>query len=343
MPQRLTVIGDKFLLPSIFEEALLGTVGRRVDLSLHALGWPDEETVAGTKQDELREYSGEPAAVIAAAAGAQGLIVHMAPVSAWVMDALPELRFVAVCRGGPVNVNLAEAKRRGIRVVRTPGRNADAVAEFTIAAILAVSRRMVAAHESLRSGQWLRGFYRYADAGPELSQMTVGLVGFAHIGRKVARLLQPFRCKVLFSDPFQELNEQDRQADVEKVTFEELLERSDVISLHARLTPETAGMINRDSIRRIKPGSFLVNTARGELVDQPALCAALRSGHIQGAVLDTFDPEPPAPDDPLLALPNVIVTPHVAGASRTSAYVSARMAAEEVRRWLDGEPPANGC
>jgi D-3-phosphoglycerate dehydrogenase / 2-oxoglutarate reductase len=343
MPQRLTVIGDKFLLPSIFGEILQGTVGRRVEVSLHALGWPDEETIAGGNESELREYSGEPAAVIAAAAGAQGLIVHMAPVSARVMDALPELRFVAVCRGGPVNVNLAEAKRRGIRVVRTPGRNADAVAEYTIGGIIALTRRMVAAHETVRGGEWLRGFYRYADAGPELSQMTVGLVGFAHIGRKVARLLQPFRCKILFSDPFQELTVRDRQAGVEKVTFEELLERADVISLHARLTPETAGMINGDSIRRMKPGSFLVNTARGELVDHSALCAALQSGQIRGAVLDTFDPEPPAPNDPLLALPNVIVTPHIAGASRTSAYVSARMAAEEVRRWLDGEPPANGC
>ncbi len=173
--------------------------------------------------------------------------------------------------------------------------------------------------------------------------MTVGVVGYGAVGSRVVRLLRAFGTRVLVADPYVQLSAEDRAAGVEHVGLEVLLGESDVVSLHARVTPETTGMMDEQALRAMRPGAVLVNTARGPLVDYPALHAALADGHLGGAMLDTFAVEPVPSDWPLLALPNVTLTPHIAGASVKTVTYAARQVAEDVRRYLRGEALVNLC
>ena len=173
--------------------------------------------------------------------------------------------------------------------------------------------------------------------------MTVGVIGYGAIGSRVVRLLKAFGCRLLVADPYVQLSVQDRNDGVAHVALEQLLEQADVITLHARVTAETTGFIGRAAFARMKKGAVLVNTARGPMVDYDALHDALASGQLGGAMLDTFAVEPVPPDWPLLRLPNVTLTPHIAGASVRTVTFAAEQAAEEVRRFLAGEPPLNPC
>jgi D-3-phosphoglycerate dehydrogenase len=185
--------------------------------------------------------------------------------------------------------------------------------------------------------------YRADRTGRELGEMTVGVIGYGAIGSRVVRLLKAFGCRLLVADPYVQLSVQDRNDGVEHVALEALLEQADVITLHARVTPETTGFIGRAAFARIKKGAVFVNTARGPMVDYDALYDALVSGQLGGAMLDTFAVEPVPPDWQLLRLPNVTLTPHIAGASVRTVTFAAEQAAEEVRRFLAGEPPLNPC
>jgi D-3-phosphoglycerate dehydrogenase / 2-oxoglutarate reductase len=253
------------------------------------------------------------------------------------------LKFVAVSRGGPVNIDMNAARAKGIYVVNTPGRNASAVAEFTIGAILAETRNITRGHEALRKGEYRGDLYRADITGRELSEMTVGLVGYGEVGRRVVKLLKAFGCRILVSDPYVQLSADDLRDGIIQTSFDNLVAEADVISLHARVTPETTRMIDENTMRRMKPDATLVNTARGPLVDYDALHTVLASGHLRGAMLETFAIEPVPPDWPLLQLPNVTLTPHIAGASVHTVKFAAGLAAEEVRRYLAGEPALNRC
>jgi D-3-phosphoglycerate dehydrogenase len=250
---------------------------------------------------------------------------------------------VAVSRGGPVNIDTKAARDAGVRVVNTPGRNASAVAEFTIGAILAETRLIRVGHEALRKGEWRGDLYRADRTGRELSEMTVGVVGYGNIGTKVVRLLRAFGTKVLVHDPYVQLSAEDRNAGVEHVSLDELLKRSDVVTLHPRVTDETKNMMNAETFAQMKPGAIFVNTARGPLCDYDALYENLVNGHLASAMLETFAVEPVPEDWPLLELPNVTLTPHIAGASVRTVTYAAEMAAEEVRRYIAGLPPVNPC
>jgi len=196
----------------------------------------------------------------------------------------------------------------------------------------------------LSQGHWRGDLYRADLCGDELCAMTVGLIGYGHVGRKIPRLLHPFGCQVLVYDPYVVLDETDRSAGVRQVTdLNTLLESSDIVSLHARVTPETTGLINADALARMRQGAYLINTARGPLLDYAALHTALSSGHLGGAALDTFALEPCSSHDPLLRLPNVTLTPHIAGASRQTVRCAATMVAEEVRRHVAGLEPLHPC
>ena len=171
--------------------------------------------------------------------------------------------------------------------------------------------------------------------------MTVGLIGYGHIGTRVVRLLKPFGCRILVSDPYVGLDPADAAVGVEQVDLDTLLHRSDVVSLHARVTAETTGLIGEREFGLMKDGVYFINTARGPLVDYDALYRALTSGKVRGAMLETFAIEPPPAGWPLLALDNVTLTPHIAGASLTTARRAAAMVAEEIRRFIRGEPFLN--
>ena len=341
MSKRLTILGDRFVLPSIIEDAVRAVAGDAFEITSHQMDWPDAATVSGLPGDAVREYSGTDAEVARAASGAEALVVHMAPITRKTIEALPDLKFIAVCRGGPSNVDAAAARERGIRLVKAPGRNGNAVAEFTVGSLIAATRSMFPGVNEVRQGEWSRAHYRHSQAGIELCDMTVGLVGYAHIGRKVSKLLQAFGTKVLFSDPFQTVTEEDRRAGVEQVSFDELMARADVVSLHARLTDGTRQIMNRDAFAKMKPGMVFINNARGELVDETALEGAMAAGIVAIAILDTFDPEPPHADNPLFKRANVFATPHIAGATKSSTKVVADIVADELKKWLEGAATAN--
>lgn len=347
MPRRISIIGDLFMLSSMFEEAILDRCKLfEVEIAKHDLQWPDqamEHGYAVEGMDGLKEYMGSADEVVALTGDAEILVTHLAPLSAGILDRLPNLKFVAVSRGGPVNIDMKAARQRGVLVVNTPGRNASAVAEFTIGAILAETRNITRGHDALRGGQWRGDLYRADLAGEELSEMTVGLIGYGEVGRRVVKLLKAFGCRILVSDPYVQLSADDLRDGVIQTSLERLLAESDVVSLHPRVTPETTRMINHDTLARMKKGAYFINTARGPLLDYPALLEALTSNHLRGAMLETFDVEPVPADSPFLKLPNVTLTPHIAGASVKTVRYAAGLAAEEVRRYLAGEPALNRC
>jgi D-3-phosphoglycerate dehydrogenase len=347
MPRKLAIIGDLFMLSSIFEEAIRDRCRLfEIDIRRHDFQWPDvpmEHGYAVQGMDGLKEYMGSADEVVEMTGDAEMLVTHLAPLSAAIMDRLPNLKFVAVSRGGPVNIDMKAARERGITVVNTPGRNASAVAEFTIGAILAETRNITKGHDALRKGDYRGDLYRADMAGRELSEMTVGLIGYGEVGRRVVKFLKVFGCRILVSDPYVQLSAEDLNDGVIQCSLDRLLQESDVVSLHPRVTAETAKMINAETLRRMKKDATLVNTARGPLLDYDALYAVMKDGHLRGAMLETFAIEPVPPDWPLLQLPNVTLTPHIAGASVKTVRYAAGLAAEEVRRYLAGEGPLNRC
>ena len=347
MKRKIAVIGDRFMLSSMFEDALRERCKLfELDVSTYDLPWPDEPMEHGYAvegMDGLKEYMGSANEVTTLTGDAEILVTQLAPLSASIMDQLPNLKFVAVSRGGPVNIDMKAARERGITVVNTPGRNASAVAEFTIGAILAETRNITKGHDALRKGEYRGDLYRADVTGRELHEMTVGLIGYGEVGRRVVKFLKVFGCRILVADPYVQLTAEDLRDGVVQTSFETVLAEADVISLHARVTPETTKMMNEDTLRKMKPDATLVNTARGPLLDYDALTRVMQEGHLRGAMLETFGIEPVPPDWPLLQLPNVTLTPHIAGASVHTVRYAAGLAAEEVRRYLAGEPAVNRC
>ena len=343
---QIAVIGDHFMKASAFTDALKRVPNLDSDVRTLELPWPDQPMKHGYVDGGLKglkEYLGEPDDIVRFVNGAEILINHLAPINGEILDRLPGLKLIAVSRGGPVNIDVAACKAHNVRLVNTPGRNSSAVAEFTICAILNETRLIRSGHESLRQGIWRGDLYRFDKIDSELSEMTIGLIGYGHIGTKVTKLLKPFGCRILVADPYVPLSAEDIAAGVEAVDLDTLLETSDVVSLHARVTEETNGFMAAKQFARMKEGAYFINTARGPMVNYDDLYQALKSKHLRGAMLETFWLEPVPPDAPLLKLDNVTLTPHIAGASRTTVRIAARMIAEEIRRYAAGEPPLNPC
>lgn len=346
MSRKIAIIGDRFMLPDVFKAEIEKACGTGLDIRTREDPWPDEPMEHGYAKaglDGLKEYFGDPDSVVDFIGDAEIFVTQLAPVSRGMLERMPDLKLIAVSRGGPVNIDMKAARDHGVTVVNTPGRNATAVAEFAIGAILAETRLIRAGHEALRRGEWRGDLYRADRTGRELNEMTVGVIGYGNIGTKVVKLLRAFGTKVLVADPYVQLSAEDRNAGVELVSLDTLLERSDVVTLHPRVTEETRHIIDAGALAKMKPDAILVNTARGPLVDYDALYEALRGGVIAGAMLETFAVEPVPADWPLLQLPNVTLTPHIAGASVRTVTFAAEQAAEEVRRYLAGLPPVNPC
>jgi D-3-phosphoglycerate dehydrogenase / 2-oxoglutarate reductase len=243
------------------------------------------------------------------------------------LTACPSVRMISIWGTGTDNVDLAACRRRGITVAHTPGVNANAVAEHTLALMLALTRRIPSLDRDVRNGQWPRGLL------VQLEGKTLGLFGLGAIGRRVATLAAPFGVHLLATTWGQD---EGRVAAVgaRHVPIEILLQEADIVSLHLRLSAETEAVINRARLALMKPSSFLVNTARGRLVDREALVDALRHGRLAGAALDVFHEEPIAASDPLLMLPNVVLTPHNAGMTQEVIDVGLLQTVENVRHFL---------
>ena len=257
------------------------------------------------------------------------------PVSSKVMDAMPNLRIVGVSRAGLENVNVAEATKRGILVFNVQGRNAHAVSDFAVGMMLAECRNIARAHFAIRNGEWRKTFSN-SEVIPELSGRTVGLVGFGYIGKLVAKKLSGFDVKLIVYDPFTSAEDIESLGGT-KVELDELLKKSDFVSLHARLTDKNKGMIGERELSLMKSTSYLINTGRAGLVDQKALAYALKEKKIMGAALDVFTTEPIDPDSEFLTLDNVTLTTHIAGTTADALQNSPYLLAEDIAKFLSGE------
>ncbi|MBB3036536.1 2-hydroxyacid dehydrogenase [Hoyosella altamirensis] len=307
MTVRILAAGDQFVRTDLLADALHQELGNDIDVSTLELQWPVEPF---GRIAEVDEASGSEEQMIEALQDVRICVTQMAPLTERILAACPDLELFAVGRGGPVNANIEAAARHGVTVTCAPGRNAVATSEHTVAMMMAAARRIPNTHSELMGGVWRGDYYQYDQVGVELEGSCVGLVGYGAIGKRVARILKGFGATVLVYDPYIRA---DAVTDVDElVGLDELLNRSQVVSLHARLTKDNAGMIGTKEIAAMPSGSIIVNCARGGLLDYDAVCDALESGHLFGAAFDVFPEEPIPVGSRLLATPGIVMTPHLA-------------------------------
>ncbi len=253
----------------------------------------------------------------------------------------PDLKLLGVCRGELDHVDLDSATEHGVLVVNAPGRNARAVAELTLGFILSLARRVPYLHDYVKSGRWQDPVEPYLSfQGSELEGSTLGLVGLGHAGRAVVRVARALGMEVLATDPY--AGALGQRLDGALLTaLDRLLERSQFLSLHAPRSEETVGLLGESQLGSMPTGAYLINTAFYEMVDEAALVKHLKSGHLAGAALDVHPAHPLPPTSPLLALDNVILTPHIGGATHQTVEHHSAMMVAAVRRYLAGQRPHN--
>lgn len=329
---KLVGIGDLFIPNGYIAEGFKPLTGLGVEV--HTVDWRLKDF------DELQninlavEHGGSeayepPEYIIEAVRDADIIITEFCTVTKKLIDACNNLKIIGVLRAGTENINTAYASERNILVYNTPGRNADAVADFTIGAMLCESRNIAKGHMGLKSGQWIR-IYPNSGNIPDLPGKTVGIIGLGEIGQKVAKRLVGFDVKLLGYDPFVK----NPPYGIKMVSLEQLMEESDFVTIHVRALKETENLVNSNLIAKMKPTAYFINTSRSSVADEKALYKALKEKRIAGAALDVFDVEPPGKDYPIVALDNVTLTPHMAGGSNDAFFNSPKkLAAEMIRLW----------
>jgi D-3-phosphoglycerate dehydrogenase len=236
------------------------------------------------------------------------IITQFTPIGKNLIDRATNLKYIGVLRGGMENVDLDYAKSKGIEVMNTAGRNARAVAEFTVGLMLALTRNIGLMNAKMHQDIWFKDFPN-KNYVPEIGGKTIGIIGFGHIGQMVAGFLKGFGARIIYYDPYV-----DKSDIAEKYTdLDELVKEADIISIHMRATKETHHIINQHIFELMGPNTYFINDARSALVDEDALIKALQDHKIAGAALDTYDNEPLPSDSPLLKLDNVVLTSHSAG------------------------------
>lgn len=264
--------------------------------------------------------------------------VGWGPLDADMVSAAENLRFVQVIGTGTDWIDLTALREAEIPVANTVGANAAAVGELVVALVLALNRHIPEAHARVKTGSWpqtdlvQRGTY-------ELSGKTVGLIGFGAAGQATARVMRGFEVDVLFYDPVTPSPEVSSSLNATPVAIDDVLEKSDIVSLHVPLNSKTEGLINKEALAMMKQDALLINASRGPVVDEFALAEALENGRLRGAGIDVYSVEPVAPDNPLLQAPNVIFTPHFGGMTQESFRRHMEIARDNIRRILANKPP----
>lgn len=303
---------------------------------LESLGVPEEVLNACAKPlvdagHTFKAYpkDTDPKVQIERAKDADVIMIANMPLSGEVISACPNLKYIDVAFTGVDHVDLDAARAKGVKVSNAAGYSNEAVAELTLCMMLALLRNVPQVEARCRAGQTKDGL-----VGVELIGKTVGIVGVGAIGTRTAELCHAFGCKVLGNKRHVRGDEPDY---IEFVSLEELLSRSDIVSLHCPLNEDSRGMINKDTIAKMKPGALLINAARGPVVDSQALADALNNGDLGGAGIDVFETEPPLDlDHPLLHSKNTIVTPHVAFASAESMETRCKIVFDNISQWMNG-------
>ena len=340
---KLLAISDTYIPADFMRDGLSELAGLGIDVEVRH--WEHDDLI-GLQQDNLAIETGGPDAVELPDSITQDLglfdivVVQFAPVGNSFIERAESLKLIGVLRGGVENVVVEAATQRGISVMNTPGRNARAVAECTMGMILAEIRNIARSHADLKRNNWHRSFPN-SDAIPELCGKTVGLVGYGAVARLVAGYLKAFGSKVIAFDPYFAGD----SAEAKLVDLEFLMRKSDVVSLHARLTSESHHLVGEKELAMMKPTAVLVNTARSGLVDEIALIKALEEKRIAGAALDVFDEEPLPADHPFVRLENVTITAHLAGSTIDCFKNSPKMMGDFLKSCLAGGemlPVVNG-
>lgn len=328
--------GDHFVLPELFENAIRERMPDRTFEFTHIkTKWPMEPF---RDIDGVSEASGTVKELIEKLQGVEIAATHLAPFTEEVFKNAPDLKMIGVCRGGPVNIDVKAATEAGVLISYAPGRNAQAAAEFAIALMMAAMRRITRGDADLHKGIWRGDFYSYEKTGIEIGGSTVGLIGYGAIGKIVAKILIAIGARVIVFDPY--TDKALMKADgVEPVELEYLLKNSSVVSLHARLTEDSKHILNAENMKLLPEGAVIVNSARGGLMDYAPFPDLLRSGRIGALALDVYDIEPPPSDWPLLGVENVVLAPHLAGATKQTAWRAANIIGDEIKLYLEGKVP----
>jgi D-3-phosphoglycerate dehydrogenase / 2-oxoglutarate reductase len=265
-----------------------------------------------------------------AVADADAVIVRSeTKITADILSSGKNIKIVGRAGVGVDNIDVAAASRQGVLVVNVPGGNTISAAEHTVALLLSLSRNIPSANDSLKKGEWNRSKF----TGSELQGKTLGLVGLGRIGREVAKRCQSFGMKVIGYDPYAS-EDYAKAFNITLGTLETIYKEADYISVHVPLTDSTKNMFNAQTLAKLKPGVRLINCARGGIIDEKALAEAIQKGQVKGAALDVFDQEPPSKDNPLLSLPQVIVTPHLGAATEEAQVKVAQELAETIRDYF---------
>lgn len=341
---RVLILGDDFTPAALFRDGIEAALaGLDIQVSFHCVDTEPDELSAVHSQ-EVTEAFGEISEVASLAKDSHVLVTTFAPVTESVLDAASGLVAIACGRGGPVNINIEAATRHGIPVLFAPGRNAQAVAEFTVAGMINLMRQIPQAIDYVRNGQWQtpREDTFEKPSGPELGSRTVGLVGCGQVGRLVGRLLRTFGSRVLVHDPYADAAEL-ATLDLEAVSLEELLQRSEVISVHARVPKGAPPLLGSPQFAAMERRPYVVNTARAAALDSAALLQALQDGRVTAALLDVYPDEPVPRDSPLLGVDKdrLHLTPHSAGVSRDIPANTARILAHGLADLARRKAPAH--
>jgi len=332
---KIVGIGDLLIPGSVIEKGFENFTAKGI--AVKTVNWYQDSYEALQKinlqvETEGSETYNVPDEIIAAVKDADIIITQFCPISRKVIDHCKNLQIIGVLRSGYENINIRYATEKKILVYNTPGRNATAVADFTVGMLICECRNIAKSHMNMKNGHWVRD-YSNAAAVPDLNHKTAGIIGLGQVGQKVAQRLHGFEMNILGYDPYvKEVPDY-----IKLVSLEELAQNADFLTMHTRLNKETERMINADFLRSVKPGAYFINTARSGLVDEQALYEALVSKRIIGAALDVFDVEPPPKDYPLLTLDNVTVTPHLAGGTVDAFLNSPKLLAKEMIQYLDGK------
>jgi phosphoglycerate dehydrogenase-like enzyme len=336
---KILAVSDPHVPKDAFSLAL-NRLGQEHEVRLIELDYERRSTRPSCSEGSISEYWGSPSQLIEEIDDYEILVVHRAPVTSEVIRSGRALRLIGCARGGPVNVDVAAATEQGIPLVRAPGRNADAVADFTIGLLLAEARSIARAHTRFVN----EGVWRFDEEGKlvfrrgiELLGKTLGLIGFGKIGTRVAARAKGFGMRILVYDPYVS-REVEEEFGVELVDLDNVMSESDFVSVHARATKGNVGLIGEEQIRLMKKNSILINTARASLVDYSALYESLRDRRILGAALDVYPEEPVDPASPLFRLDNVTLTPHLAGTTREVPLRGVMIVLEDILRYLRGKP-----
>lgn len=288
------------------------------------------------------EYAPPPKKVIIEKVKAVDALVSLLSdkIDAEVFNAAPNLKIVSQLAVGFDNIDVAEATKRGIYVTNTPEVLTDTTADFAWALLMAVARRVVEADKYVRTGQWKVGWHPAMLTGRDIHHATIGIVGAGRIGYAVAKRAKGFDMKILFYDVIPR-PEMEKDLGAKKVDLETLLRESDFVSLHVPLIKETYHLIDEAKLKLMKKTAYLINNARGPVVDEKALYKALKEGWIAGAGLDVFETEPTPVDNPLLKLDNVVVAPHISSASLETRAEMSKMVADNLIAFFEGKKPPN--